>query len=137
MRENEGERIVEKLQAAARARENGFNCPEALLEAYREELGENYPQTVELAEMLPAVLGESELCDVFAVTFAIIVQLTGTEDSYGETVNRLRREYGTSGCASGREETSLCTQRMKDCVLLIQWARENYKRHLQPMMKPS
>lgn len=125
MRENSCERIVEKLRAAARARAGGKDCPDALWEAYREELGENYPAAVELAGRLPELLGEPDLCDVFAVTFAVIVQLTGVEDGYGETIARLRREYGTSGCGSGRKETSLCTLRMKDCVLMIQWAREN------------
>ena len=115
MRENSCECIVEKLRAAAKAREAGLNCPEALLEAYREEL----------AVGLPKLLGEPTLCDVFAVTFAIIVRLTGIEDSYIETIARLQKEYGTSACGTEREETSLCTMRMKDCVLMIQWARAN------------
>lgn len=115
MRENSCECIVEKLWAAAKAREAGLNCPEALLEAYREEL----------AVGLPKLLGEPTLCDVFAVTFAIIVRLTGIEDSYIETIARLQKEYGTSACGTEREETSLCTMRMKDCVLMIQWARAN------------
>ena len=123
MRENGCERIVEKLRAAALARAKGKDCPDSLMEAYREELGENYPAAVELAGKLPELLGEPDLCDVFAVTFAIIVQLTGVENSYAETIARLRREYGTSGCGSGKKETSLCTLRMKDCVLMIQWAR--------------
>lgn len=120
MRENGCERIVEKLRAATVARANGKNCPDSLMEAYREELGENYPAAVELAGKLPELLGEPGLCDVFAVTFAIIVQLTGVKDGYAETITRLRREYGTSGCGSGKKETSLCTLRMKDCVLMIQ-----------------
>lgn len=123
MRENGCERIVEKLRAAALARENGKNCPDALMETYRGELGEDYPAAAELARKLPELLGEPDLCDVFAVTFAIIIQLTGAEDGYAETISRLRREYGTSGCGSGKKETSLCTLRMKDCVLMIQWAR--------------
>lgn len=131
MRENGCERIVEKLRAAALARANGKNCPDSLLEAYREELGEKYPAAIELAGKLPELLEAPNLCDVFAVTFAIIVQLTGVEDGYGETITRLRREYGTSGCGSGKKETSLCTLRMKDCVLMIQWARENYRKILK------
>ncbi len=125
MRENSCECIVEKLRAAAKAREAGLNCPEALLEAYREALGEKFPSTVELAGELPKLLAEPTLCDVFAVTFAIIVRMTGIEDSYIETIARLRKEYGTSACGTQREETSLCTMRMKDCVLMIQWARAN------------
>ena len=131
MRESGCEGIVEKLRAAAVARANGKDCPDSLMEAYREELGEKYPAAVELAGKLPELLGEPDLCDVFAVTFAIIVQLTGVEDGYGETIARLRREYGASGCGSGKKETSLCTLRMKDCVLMIQWARENSKKNLR------
>lgn len=125
MRENSCECIVEKLRSAAKAREAGLNCPEALLEAYREELGENFAGTEELAARMPEILGEPELCDVFAATFAIIVRLTGMEDGYAETIARLWKEYGTSACGTQREETSLCTMRMKDCVLMIQWARAN------------
>lgn len=131
MRESGCEGIIEKLRAAAVARANGKDCPDSLMEAYREELGEKYPAAVELAGKLPELLGEPDLCDVFAVTFAIIVQLTGVEDGYGETITRLRREYGVSGCGSGKKETSLCTLRMKDCVLMIQWARENSKKNLR------
>lgn len=114
---------VAKLQAAAQAREAGLSCPQALLEAYREELGEKLPAVEALAGRLPELLDEPELCDVFAVTFAIIAQLTGIEDGYREAVARTRREYGGNGCGSGGEETALCTMRMKDCVLMIQWAR--------------
>lgn len=131
MRENGCERIVEKLRATALARANGNDCPDSLMEAYREELGEKYPAAVELAGKLPKFLGEPDLCDVFAVTFAIIVQLTGVEDGYVEAIARLRREYGTGGCGSGKKETSLCTLRMKDCVLMIQWARENHRKILK------
>lgn len=116
------EDIVEKLQAAVRARGQGMSCPQALLAAYRDDLGDRLPAAERLAEQMPEILGEPELCDVFAVTFAIIVQLTGLEDGCAETVTRLRKEYGTSGCGSGGEDTPLCTQRMKDCVLMIQWA---------------
>lgn len=131
MCENGCERIVEKLRAAALARANGNDCPDSLMEAYREELRKKYPAAVELAGKLPELLGEPDLCDVFAVTSAIIVQLTGVEDGYVEAIARLRREYGTSGCGSGKKETSLCTLRMKDCVLMIQWTRENYRRFLK------
>lgn len=121
-RKRNGEAIVEKLQAATQAREQGMSCPQALLAAYRDDLGDRLPAAERLAEQMPELLGEPELCDVFAVTFAIIVQLTGVEDGYSEAITRLRREYGTSGCGSGGEDTPLCTQRMKDCVLMIQWA---------------
>lgn len=86
MRENRCERIVEKLRAASQAREKGESCPNALMESYREELGENYSAAVELAGKLPGLLAEPDLCDVFAVTFAIIVQLTGVKDGYVETI---------------------------------------------------
>lgn len=121
-RKRNGEAIVEKLQAATQAREQGMSCPQALLAAYRDDLGDKLPAAERLAEHMPELLGEPELCDVFAVTFAIIVQLTGVEDGYSEAITRLRREYGASGCGSGGEDTPLCTQRMKDCVLMIQWA---------------
>lgn len=114
------EDIIVKLQAATRARDQGMSCPQALMAAYRDELGDKLPAAEKLAEQMPELLGEPELCDVFAVTFAIIVQLTGVEDGYAKTITRLRREYGTSGCGSGKKETSLCTLRMKDCVLMIQ-----------------
>ena len=125
MRENSCECIVEKLRAAAKARKAGLNCPEALLEVYREELGDKFEQTEKLAVRMPDFLREPSMCDVFAATFAIIVQLTGMEDGYAETIARLRKEYGASVCGTEREETSLCTMRMKDCVLMIQWARAN------------
>ena len=127
MRENCCERIVSKLQAATQARDTGLSCPKALLAAYEQELGDKFQATAELAQQMPVILAEP-LCDVFAVTFAIIVQLTGIEDSYAEAIARLRKEYGSSGCGSGGEETSLCTLRMKDCVLIIQWARANHAR---------
>lgn len=116
------EDIVARLRAAAQAREQGMACPQALMAAYCEDLGDRLAAAEELAGRMPEILGEPELCDVFAVTFAIIAQLTGVEDGYAETINRLRKEYGTSGCGSGGEDTPLCTQRMKDCVLMIQWA---------------
>lgn len=116
------EDIVIKLQAATQARDQGMSCPQALLAAYRDDLGDKLPAAEKLAEQMPELLGEPELCDVFAVAFAIIVQLTGVEDGYAEAITRLRKEYGTSGCGSGGEDTPLCTQRMKDCVLMIQWA---------------
>lgn len=115
------EDIVARLRAAAQAREQGMTCPQALMAAYRDDL-EDQLAAEELAEQMPEILGEPELCDVFAVTFAIIAQLTGVEDGYAEAINRLRKEYGTSRCGSGGEDTPLCTQRMKDCVLMIQWA---------------
>lgn len=116
------EDIVIKLQAATQARDQGMSCPQALLAAYRDDLGDKLPAAEKLAEQMPELLGEPELCDVFAVAFSIIVQLTGVEDGYAEAITRLRKEYGTSGCGSGGEDTPLCTQRMKDCVLMIQWA---------------
>lgn len=116
------EDIVIKLQAATQARDQGMSCPQALLAAYRDDLGDRLPAAEKLAEQMPELLGEPELCDVFAVAFAIIVQLTGVEDGYAEAITRLRKEYGTSGCGSGGEDTPLCTQRMKDCVLMVQWA---------------
>lgn len=122
------EDTVTKLRAASRAREQGLSCPQALLEAYREELREKLPIAQKLAEQLPELLNEPELCDVFAVTFAIIAQLTGVEDGYAQAVERLRREYGGNGCSSGGEETALCSMRMKDCVLMIQWARAQRER---------
>lgn len=115
------EDIVARLRAAAQAREQGMTCPQALMAAYRDDL-EDQLAAEELAGRMPEILGEPELCDVFAVTFAIIAQLTGVEDGYAETINRLRKEYGTSRCSSDGEDTPLCTQRMKDCVLMIQWA---------------
>ena len=120
---NSCENIVAKLQAAANARGQGMDCPRALLEAYREELGDKFEQAEELAAKMPEILSEPELCDVFAVTFAIIVQLTGMESGYTETLQRLCKEYGTSTCGSGGDDMPVCTQRMKDCVLMIQWAR--------------
>lgn len=114
--------IAAKLQAATRAREQGMSCPQALMATYRDDLGDKLSAAEKLAEQMPEILEEPELCDVFAVTFAIIVQLTGLEDGYAETITRLRKEYGTSGCGSNGEDTPLCTQRMKDCVLMIQWA---------------
>lgn len=116
------EYTVEKLRIAGRARDSGMSCPQALLEAYREELGEDYRSAVELAGRLPELLGEPELCDVFAAAFAIIAGLTGINDGYKPAADRLRKEYGGSGCGSGGEASPLCTQRMKDCVLMIQWA---------------
>lgn len=117
------ESIVAKLQAAAQAKEQELACPQALMAAYRTDLGNKLAAAEELAGRMPEILGEPELCDVFAVTFAILVQLTGLEDGYVETINRLRREYGNCCCGSGGEDTALCTQRMKDCILLIQQAR--------------
>lgn len=117
-----GKSISAKLQAATQARNQGMDCPQALMAAYQEELGEKLSAAEDLAAHMPEILGESELCDIFAVTFAIIVQLTGIEDSYAETIDRLRKEYGTSKCGSGGEDAPVCTQRMKDCVLMIQWA---------------
>lgn len=137
MRENGCERIVTKLQAVSRAREEGLSCPNALLAAYMEELGADCPAAVQLAEALPKMLGEPELCDVFAVTLAIIVQLTGFNHNYAEIVDRLRREYGTSVCGSGGKEAPLCTQRTKDCVLMIQWARETAKRSRENPLEAS
>lgn len=116
------EEIVARLQSATQARDQGMSCSQALLAAYRDDLGDKLPAAERLAEQMPELLDEPELCDVFAVTFAVIVQLTGLENGYAETINRLRKEYGTSGCGSGGEDTPLCTQRMKDCVLMIQWA---------------
>lgn len=115
------EYIVEKLRIAVQARDGGMNCPQALLETYREELGENYLSAAELAGQLPELLGEPELCDVFAAAFAIIARLTGISDGYRPAADRLRKEYGGSRCGSGGEDSPLCTQRMKDCVLMIQW----------------
>lgn len=46
--------------------------------------------------------------------------------SCAETIARLRKEYGSSICGSGSVETSLCTLRMKDCILMIQWALASY-----------
>lgn len=120
------EDIVEKLQAATQARNLGMTCPQALMAVYRDELGDKFSAAKELAEQMPKIIGEPELCDVFAVTFAIIVQLTGAEDSYMETVNRLRKEYGGSGCSSNGAHTAICTQRMKDCVLMVQQAIRRY-----------
>lgn len=113
---------VAKLQAAVQAQTQGMTCPQTLLYAYREELGERLPTVEKLAKQMPEILKDSELCDVFAVTFAIIVELTGLKSGYAEIVSRLRKEYGGSGCGSNGEDTPLCTQRMKDCVLMIQWA---------------
>lgn len=120
--QNSCENIVAKLQTASRARDNGLDCPRALLAAYREDLGDKFRQTEELAAKMPEILGEPELCDVFAITFAIIAQLTGMENGYAETIDRLRKEYGTSTCGSGGEDMPICAQRMKDCVLMIEWA---------------
>lgn len=117
-----GKSISKKLQAAAQARDEGMDCPQALMSAYQEELGGKLSAAEDLAARMSDILGEPELCDIFAVTFAIIVQLTGIEDSYAETIDRLRKEYGTSKCGSGGEDAPICTQRMKDCVLMIQWA---------------
>ncbi len=117
------ENIVAKLQAATQAREQGMDCPRALLAAYRDELGDKFEETQALAAKMPEILNEPDLCDVFAITFAIIAQLTGIEDGYAETIDRLRKEYGTSACGSVGEDAPICTQRMKDCVLMIQWAR--------------
>lgn len=117
------ENIVAKLQAATQAREQGMDCPRALLATYCEELGDKYELTEKLAVQMPELLGEPDLCDVFAITFAIIAQLTGIEDGYVETIARLRKKYGTSACGSGGEDKPICTQRMKDCVLMIEWAR--------------
>lgn len=127
MSENCCERIITKLQTATHARDAGLSCPKALLAAYEQELGDKFPATVELAKQMPTILAEP-LCDVFASTFAIIVQLTGIEDSYAETITQLRKEYGSNSCVSGGKETSLCTLRMKDCVLMIQWARASFER---------
>ena len=127
MRENCCERIVSKLQAATQARDTGLSCPKALLAAYEQELGDKFQATAELAKQMPMILAEP-LCDVFAVTFAIIVQLTGIEDSYAETIARLRKEYGSNSCGSEGVETPLCTLRMKDCILMIQWALANHAR---------
>lgn len=118
------EDIVDKLQAATRFRGEGMSCPDALMAAYQEEMGDRLGSAKELAARIPEILGEPELCDVFAVTFAIISHLTGIEDSYKETITRIREEYGSCKCGSEREDTPLCTQRMKDCVLMIQWARK-------------
>lgn len=118
------EDIVDKLQAATRFRGEGMSCPDALMAAYQEEMGDRLGSAKELAARIPEILGEPELCDVFAVTFAIISQLTGIEDSYKETITRIRGEYGSCKCGSEGEDTPLCTQRMKDCVLMIQWARK-------------
>lgn len=117
------ENIVSKLQAATQAREQGMDCPQALLAAYREDLGDKFAATEALAAQMPEIMGEPDLCDVFAITFAIIAQLTGIDDGYAETIHRLRKEYGTSACGSGGEDMPICTQRMKDCVLMIEWAR--------------
>lgn len=116
------EQTVAKLQAAAKARAAGLTCPQAILATYREDLGEKYHAAQELSERLPAILEEPGLCDVFAVTFAIIAQLSGQENGYREAVDRMRREYGSTGCGSGGQETNLCTLRMKDCILMIEWA---------------
>ncbi len=118
------EDIVDKLQAATRFRGEGMSCPDALMAAYQDEMGDRLGSAKELAARIPEILGEPELCDVFAVTFAIISQLTGIEDSYKETIARIREEYGSCKCGSEGEDTPLCTQRMKDCVLMIQWARK-------------
>lgn len=134
MREDRVERSVRFLQAATKARQAGLDCPDSLLEAYREELGERYPAAQALAEQMPALLDEPDLCDIFAVTFAIIATLTGTQDGYSEIVSRLRKEYGGNGCGSGRKETPLCLSRMKDCVLMIEWAIVNA---VQKEAKPS
>lgn len=75
MRETSCECIVEKLRTTARARKSGLSCPDAVLEAYRSERGGKFPAAVELAGELPGLLGEPMLCDVSAVTFAIIVGL--------------------------------------------------------------
>lgn len=133
MPENCGVQIVDKLKAAAQARGSGLNCPKALLEAYQDELGDKISAVEELAARLPGILGEPHLCDVFAVTVAIIVHLTGNEDSCADTVTRLRKEYGSSECGSGGKETSLCTLRMKDCVLMIQWARSEYEKRIKEL----
>lgn len=121
-RENSSGDTVARLQAATQARDQGMTCPQALLYAYQEELGDRLAATEHLAKRMPELLGEPELCDVFANTFAIIAELTGNADGYAETITQLRKEYGGSGCGSDGEDTPLCTQRMKDCVLLIQWA---------------
>ena len=92
------------------------------MSAYQEELREKLPAAEKLAARMPEILNEPDLCDIFAVTFAIIAQLTGLEDGYTDTINRVRKEYGSSECGSGGEDTPLCTQRMKDCILMIQWA---------------
>lgn len=81
------------------------------------------PAAQALVERMPGLLDEPDLCDIFAVTFAIIATLTGMEDGYSEIVSRLRKEYGGNGCGSGRKETPLRLSRMKDCVLMIEWAR--------------
>lgn len=98
-----------------------MDCPRALMFAYREELGGKLSAAEELAARMPEILGEPELCDIFAATFAIIVQLTGIEDGCADAIARLRKEYGAGKCGFSGENAS-CTQRMKDCVLMIQWA---------------
>lgn len=128
--EDRVQRSVKFLGAVSQAKSMGMNCPDALLEAYREELGEQYPAVQALAEQMPALLNEPDLCDIFAVTFAIIATLTGVEDGYAEAVSRMRKEYGTNGCGSARKETTLCVARMKDCVLMIEWAIVNAMRLL-------
>lgn len=114
------ESITAKLRAADRARREGLSCPEALLAAYEDELGDKRAAAAGLAERLPDILGEPELCDVFAVTFSIIATLTGIEDGYSGAVSRLRREYSSGSCGSAGEVQAQCTLRMKDCVLMIQ-----------------
>ena len=123
MGEDRVQRSVRFLQAASKARAEGLDCPEALLAAYREELGGQYQAVRELAKRLPEEMGEPDLCDIFAAAYAIMCTLTGREDSNKEAAARIQKEYGTNGCGSGRQETPLCTCRMKDCVLLIEWAR--------------
>ena len=131
MREDRTLRSVRFLQAVSKAKRSGMTCPDALLEAYREELGEQYPAAITLAERMPEELNEPDLCEVFATAFAIIATLTGSGDSFWEAVSHMRKEYSGNGCGSDGKETPLCNVRMKDSVLLIEWARSRWERELE------
>lgn len=122
MYENNCKHTVSLLQAASKAREAGLSCADALLEAYRGELGDKYQAAVEMAGRLPDIM-EEELCDVFAVTFAIITQLTGADEGYAEAAGKIQKKYNGCDCGCRGEETALCTMRMKDCILLIECSR--------------
>lgn len=119
-------RVTDVLRAASRFKALGMTCPDALLAAYGDEVDTQSARAA--ADSLPEELHEPTLCDLFAVTFAIVAELTGDPNGYISTAERLKKAQYSAGCATHGSERPICTMRMKDCVLLIERAaRERTK----------
>ncbi len=128
-------RLDEKLQLASSAYENGYSCAQAVLGAYKDELGISQDTAYRMMEGFSHGIGSCDgMCGVIAAASAIISYSNsdgkpGADCSctyrYIEKIQKIfRREYGGITCKDilqGQEPTPMCCQmKVKDMILVIE-----------------